>query len=117
MKKIIVSIAALAPSIAFAAQPITDANSLSVKLTSIGNTVIGLLISLAVLWIIVNAVRFIMAGPDDRTAIRASILWGIAGLAVILSIWGLVAILTGTFVTNNQAPVENFPVNPYPPTN
>lgn len=117
MKKLIASIAAFAPSLALAQQPITDANSLAVKLTSLGNTIIGLLISIAVIWIIVNAVRFIMADSEKRTEIRGSIVWGVVGLAVILSIWGLVAILTGTFVTNNQAPIEDFPVNPYPPTN
>ncbi len=114
MKKFIASLAFLTPATAFAAQPITDVNSLTSKITGIGNTIIGILISLAVIWIIVNVVRFIMASGDDRAAHRASILWGIVGLFVILSIWGLVNILSGTFVTNNQAPIQDFPVNPNP---
>ncbi len=116
MKKLIASLAVLVPSVALAAAPITDANSLVFKLTSIGNTVIGILISFAVIYIIVNVVRFIMASGDDRAAVRNNIGWGVVGLAIILSIWGLVAILTNTFQTDTRAPIESFPVNPNPPT-
>ena len=116
MKKLIVAFAVLMPSAAMAAQPITDVNSLASKMNGIGNTIIGILISLAVIWIIINVIQFIMASGDDRAAKRNSILWGIVGLFVILSIWGLVNILSGTFATNNQAPVDQYPVNPNPPT-
>ncbi|MDB5239215.1 MAG: hypothetical protein JWO00_550 [Candidatus Parcubacteria bacterium] len=115
MKKLIASVAVLVPSVAFAAQPITDANSLVFKLTSIGNTVIGILIAFAVIYIIYNVVRFIMASGEGRAEIRANIGWGIVGLAVILSIWGLVAILTNTFQTDTRAPIQDYPVNPNPP--
>ena len=117
MKKIIASIAVLAPSIAFAqTRPITDVNSLTQKLTGIGNTVIGILIAIAVIYIIYNTLMFIInaSDPEKRKASQSGIIWGVVGLAVILSIWGLVAILTGTFSTNNTAPVQNFPVNPNP---
>ncbi|MGC9605584.1 MAG: Mbov_0395 family pilin-like conjugal transfer protein [Minisyncoccia bacterium] len=117
MKKLIASLAVLTPSVAFAAQPITDVNSLTQKLTGIGNTVIGILISLAVIWIIWNVVSFIIHAdnPEKRGESGKAILWGVVGLFVILSIWGLVNILTGTFSTNTQAPVQNYPVNPNPP--
>jgi heme/copper-type cytochrome/quinol oxidase subunit 4 len=114
MKKIIIGIASFLPSVAFA-QAITDANSLTAKLTNIGNTVIGLLIAFAVIWIIVNVVRFIMkADSDDRKPIQNAILWGIVGLFVILSIWGLVRILTNTFRTDTTAPTDQFPTIQYP---
>ena len=107
MKKFIASIAVLAPSIAFAAQPITDANSLVAKLNSIGNTVIAVLISFAVIYIIVNVVQFIMADGESRDEKRKNILWGIVGLAIILSIWGLVNVVLRTFVFNdNNAPTR-----------
>lgn len=117
MKKIIAMLAVLAPSLASAqTRTITDVNTLTQKLTGIGNTVIGILIALAVIFIIYNALMFIIkAGTDDRKTYQNAIIWGVVGLAIILSIWGLVAILTGTFVTNNQAPIQNFPVNPTPP--
>jgi len=116
MKKIIIFLGILTPSVAFA-QVLQDVNGVSSRLTQIGNTIIELLIAFAVLWVIVNVVRFIMAGDSTaRTEIRSSILWGIVGLAVILSIWGLVAILTNTFRTQTQVPTQQFPQNPPPPT-
>ena len=37
------------------------------------------------------------------------------GLAVIVSIWGLVRILTNTFRVDNNAPTGQYPVVQYPP--
>lgn len=117
MKKIIAGVVSFLPSIAFA-QQITDANSLTTKLTNLGNTFIGILIAFAVIWIIVNVVRFIIkADSEDRKPIQAAILWGIVGLFVILSIWGLVRILTNTFATDTTAPTESFPRIQYPTRN
>lgn len=115
MKKIIAGIASFLPSLALA-QPITDVNTLTYKLTNIGNTLIGILIAFAVIWIIINVVRFIMKAdsPEDRKPIQQAILWGIVGLFVILSIWGLVRILTNTFKTDSTAPTEDFPTVQYP---
>jgi hypothetical protein len=56
-----------------------------------------------------------MASGEERAAHRSSILWGLVGLAVILSIWGLVAILRNTFNTQNQTPAQDFPINTYQP--
>ncbi|HEX7724181.1 MAG TPA: hypothetical protein VF438_00375 [Candidatus Paceibacterota bacterium] len=117
MKKLIASLAVLAPTIAFAqtSAPIRDFNSLTVKATNIGNTIIGVMIAVAVIFIIYNALMFIVKA-DDRATYRASILWGIVGLAVILSIWGLVAIVTNTVGTSGvSAPAQLYPVNPNPP--
>lgn len=117
MKKIIAGIIAFAPSLALAqTAPITDVNGLTAKLTSLGNTLIGVLIAFAVIWIIFNVVRFIMKAdsPEDRKPIQGAILWGIVGLFVILSIWGLVRILTNTFRTSNETPTTDFPVINYP---
>ena len=122
MKKIILSIATFLPSVTFAQQitgsnPITNFDTLVGRLTNIGNVVIELLIAFAVIYIIINVVRFIMSGDDTkRSELRTSILWGIVGLFVILSIWGLVRILTNTFNTGNrQAPRQNTGEVPYIP--
>ena len=111
MKKLIAAALVLAPLTAFAQNQITNINSLTVTLTNIGTTVISILIALGVIWIVYNAVRFIMAAdkPEERSERGKAMLWGIVGLFIILSIWGLVAILTGTFSTQNNAPVNQFP--------
>ncbi|MEK7463963.1 MAG: pilin [Patescibacteria group bacterium] len=115
MKKLIALALSLAPVSVFA-QQITDANSLTTKITNIGNTVVVLLISFSVIYIIFNVVRYLIADSEDgRKKGGLSILWGVVGLFVILSIWGLVAILTNTFSTNNNVPREKFPTVIPPP--
>ncbi|MBP6858615.1 MAG: hypothetical protein KBC33_02170 [Candidatus Pacebacteria bacterium] len=115
MKKIIFALVPFLPSIA-SAQAITDVNTLTYKLTNLGNTFIQILIAFAVIWIILNVVRFIMSGDDadKRKGYQGGILWGIVGLFVILSIWGLVRILTNTFRTDTTAPVNQYPRVQYP---
>lgn len=115
MKKILAALAVSVPALV-SAQAITDINSLTYKLTNIGNVVIQILIAFAVIYIIFQVIRYIMNGdkPDERTVIGKGILWGIVGLFVILSIWGLVRILTNTFRTDTNAPVNQYPVVDYP---
>lgn len=110
MKKIIafvLSSLSLTPALAFA-QPLTDINSVATKATNIGNLVIALAISISVIWIIVSVVRYLIAGgEEDRKKGGMAILWGVVGLFVILSIWGLVAILRNSFRTQDQIPIND----------
>jgi hypothetical protein len=112
MKKLIASTfgsaSLLAPLLAFAQQPISDINAVANKATNIGNLIIGIAISLAVLWIIVSVVRYLVIGGSDEVERKKGqdhIVYGIVGLFVILSIWGLVAILRNSFRTQDQVPV------------
>ncbi len=106
MKKIIAFVLAASPLSVFAQNPITNVNDVASKASQLGNLIIGLAISIAVLWIIINVVRYLIAtnDPDKRKEGGKGILFGIVGLFVILSIWGLVAILRNTFRTNDQRP-------------
>jgi hypothetical protein len=105
MKKVTALVIALFPMLALAQAGtlvVKDVNSLSAKLLGIGNIVIYLLISLAVIFIVWNVVMFLIKGGDPaakHTAL-ANIGYGVLGLAIIVSIWGLVNILTGTFITS-----------------
>ncbi|MEK9177939.1 MAG: hypothetical protein AAB777_02340, partial [Patescibacteria group bacterium] len=48
--------------------------------------------------------------PSKKTIALGNIGYGLVGLAIIVSIWGLVNILVGTFNTApNNAPKERFP--------
>ncbi len=107
MKKIIAFVIAALPGMAFA-QQLTDINSVANKATSIGSLVISIAISLAVVWIIVSIVRYLIAGGEEqRKKGAAAVLWGVVGLALILSIWGLVYLFTNTFKTQNQTPTSD----------
>ena len=107
MKKIIILLLVLLPSVSFA-QALRDINSVAQKATNIGDLIIKLAIAFAVLWIVVSVVRYLIVGADDEEARKKggqSILFGVIGFFVILSIWGLVSLLTNSFrFVNNEKP-------------
>jgi len=116
MKKFIIALVSLSPSIAFAQSTlaVTDATTFATKVTSLFNIAISVLTSLAVLWIIISVVVWIMqSGSENATKWRNNALWGIVGLAIIGSIWGLVHFLTGTaLIGNNQLQSQDIPTVP-----
>lgn len=107
MKKITALVITLLPVLAFAqTEQIRDVNSLSLKLASIGDVIIYLLIGLAIVFIVWNIVMTLISGdkPDEKKAALYNVGYGLLGLAIIVSIWGLVNILIGTFNTDNYRP-------------
>ncbi|MDE2188599.1 MAG: hypothetical protein KGJ35_02630 [Patescibacteria group bacterium] len=126
MKKIILSLfslATLSPLSAFAQTTIasaginplsiSNATTLAQRLTYLFNVAIDVLIALAILWIIVSVVMWIVVGGENGAKHRTNALWGIAGLALVLSIWGLVHLLTNTFNTaNNGLNAQEIPTVP-----
>ena len=104
MKKIIAFALAFAPMAAMAqiSGNINSVNSLAERLINIGNLFTYLLIAAAVIFIIWHVVVYLIKGGSDEEArgkASSSILWGVVGLFIILSIWGLVNILMNTFRT------------------
>ena len=118
MKKLFAFVVAFVPGIASAQTlaSLNNINDVSNKFTGILNQITILLISLAVLWIIISVVRYLIAGGDSEKRKEGGlrILWGIVGLFVIVSIWGLVSILTNSFATTNTASqgIHNIQINP-----
>jgi len=110
MKTILTFLLLAAPSLV-SAQQLRDINSVALKAANIGNLVIGLAISLAIVFIVVSIVRYLIAGSADEEARKKggdAILYGVIGLFAILSIWGLVSLLTNTFrFSENQRPSFN----------
>ena len=105
MKKFIIAIVSFSPLVALAqytSAPVVDATSFASKLTSLFNVAIDVLIALAVLWIIVSVVVWLIDTGEGKAKWRNNALWGIVGLAIILSIWGLVHLLTGTAGLGNN---------------
>lgn len=102
MKKIFSFVLSFSPALALAqTSSVTDVNSLTTKLLGIGNVVIYLLVALAVIFIVWNVVMYIVHGsdPKEKSAHLKNVGWGILGLAIVVSIWGLVGILTRSFST------------------
>ncbi len=110
MKKIlsIAIVASAFPGFAFATcvegvqGTITNLCTLILRIDDLVSSTVWLLISLAVIFIVWNAVQFIRHTDDtQRGTYRNAVMWGIVGLAIILSIWGLVYILRNTFFVDN----------------
>ncbi|MEI6190952.1 MAG: pilin [bacterium] len=57
-----------------------------------------LLIALAVVWFIWNVIKYTMSEDEEgKGKAKSQMIWGVIAIAVIVSIWGLVAILQGIF--------------------
>jgi nicotinamide riboside transporter PnuC len=59
------------------------------------------LIALAVVWFIWNVIKYAMSNEEDgKEKAKNQMIWGIIAIAVIVSVWGLVAILQNIFGVN-----------------
>jgi ABC-type glucose/galactose transport system permease subunit len=62
------------------------------------SAIVPILIAAAVVWLLWNIVRYAIAGDEEGKAkAKTEIIWGIVGLFVMVSIWGLVGVLQNTF--------------------
>jgi succinate dehydrogenase/fumarate reductase cytochrome b subunit len=102
MKKILISLSPiLVPFLALA-----QANVQTGYLGSIidGGTILlrkalVFLIALAVVWFIWNVIRYTMSDNEEsKEKARSQMIWGIVAIAVIVSVWGLVAVLQNMFL-------------------
>ncbi|MSR78909.1 MAG: hypothetical protein EXS59_02065 [Candidatus Taylorbacteria bacterium] len=104
LKKYLSSSVALSflPAITFALAPTrdaTDAFSLIRILQNIVDAVIPFIIGLGILVLIYGIFNFISSAGDEeaRAGAKQLIIWGVIGIFVMVSVWGLVNILMGTF--------------------
>jgi len=113
MKKALVlaSIALVLPLIASAAviNNVTDAGSFIINV--INNIIVPVLFAIAFIVFLWGAFQtFIIGasgGEDVKEAGRNLMLWGLIGFFVMVSIWGLVNVLTGTIqFGNNSGPSQ-----------
>jgi fumarate reductase subunit D len=68
--------------------------------------VVSLLIAAAVVVFLWGVVKYITSGDNEEERKKAKdlIIYGIIGLFVMVSVWGLVGLLTGTFDLNDDIP-------------
>lgn len=76
------------------------------RLIIIGNYIIRFLISIAVFVIILGLFNYIREGDNEekRAESRRFVIWGVISVFLMLSIWGLVNIVVGTFNFDSAAP-------------
>ncbi|HEY4525862.1 MAG TPA: hypothetical protein VJL32_02075 [Candidatus Paceibacterota bacterium] len=83
------------------------------KIGDILNIIIPILIVLAIVYFIWGVIQYVISDDEEaKQAGRNRIIFGIIGLAVIVGVWGLVAILTQTFGVEGQQNIS-FPTTPF----
>jgi len=87
------------------AQPnATYLTSLVGQARNILDVLVVFLVALAVVWFIWNVIRYTIAQDEDKKSeAKSQMFWGIVAIAVIVSVWGLVAILQQVFGVNSNA--------------
>ncbi len=70
--------------------------------TDLLNRLVPLIFAMAVVVILWGIAQSISGSEEKRKAGKDIILWGVVGLFAMLSIWGLVNILVGTFDLNDN---------------
>jgi len=68
------------------------------------NPLVVLMVGLSIIIFIWGVFKFIRSdsGSDDKSAGRAFMFWGIVGIFVMISLWGLVNVLQHTFVLSGD---------------
>ncbi len=114
MKKLsLIGAALLTPFLAFAqVNSINDAGRLVIDL--INNVAVPIVFALAFIIFIWGIFQYFIQGGHDeekREAGKSLMLWGLIGFFIMVSVWGLVHILIGTFNLNPSVPT--YPTAPY----
>ncbi len=74
------------------------------KINDILNIIVPVLITLGVVYFVWGVIQYITAKDEEKQGeARKIMISGIIGLFVIVSIWGLVALISKTFGTGNGA--------------
>src|SRR3989344_9646207 len=104
MKKYIALVgASFLPAIAFAQVSVTGGlDSVFKALQSLFNYIFPILLLIAVFIVVWGIFQFILNSGDEeaRKSGRSKILWGIVGIFLMLSVWGLINILVNTIALN-----------------
>ena len=108
VKKIAAGVVAFLPLLALAQIPVNNlGDAFGAIIEIINRYIIPLAIGLAVVYFIWGLIQYATAGADDaaKKAGRDHIIYGIIAIFVMVSVWGLVNVLVGTFGLKN-APAD-----------
>ncbi len=95
--------------------PTQNLGDILCKISKLINTVIPVLLALGVLYFVWGVVQYVMASEEEaKKKGRDRMIFGIIGLVVIVSMWGLVGILINTFGLSGTT-TYTLPCVPFPP--
>lgn len=68
-----------------------------------------IILALAVVYFLWNIAEVIRQGdnPEELGKLKTKAMWGVIGIAVMVSLWGLVQMLVNTFVPDTTPPMFN----------
>jgi hypothetical protein len=80
-------------------------------ITAVLSALFPLLVAIAVFYFVWGVVMFIAKAGDEKARAEGKqrMVWGIASLFIILSVWGFVAVLQGILRFGNEAPSSYSP--------
>lgn len=114
VKNYVVPLAALAlPVLALAQNSVEGIFEIIIRIINV--YVIPLIIGLAVVWFLIGVFKYVMSAGDEdaQTSGRSMMINGIIAIFVMVSVWGLVNLLGGTFrLGNSQGPAQPLPQIP-----
>lgn len=118
MKKILFSLGVLvaSPFIVSAQTTVSNIGGLLNFFVSLINTVIPFLVVLATLYVVYGVFQFITAAGDEegRKTGREKIIYGVIGLFIMVSVWGLVNLLNGSLAFGSKSVIAPTPLPPTP---
>lgn len=80
----------------------TSATQTIAGLTNIVNAVVPFLLAIAVVVFIYGVIKYVIVqDAESKVSARSYIIWGIVGIAVILSVFGLAKLLQNSFGISN----------------
>ncbi|MEK7115699.1 MAG: hypothetical protein AAB858_00525 [Patescibacteria group bacterium] len=117
MKKIIyIGTLALFPTVAFGARFNNLADLFNFFTNLINQAVIPLFVALAFVWFLWGIVMFVKNATDEtkRKEGKQFMIWAVIALFVMISVWGLVGVLTNIF--DIRVGLPRFPTGGYTPS-
>ncbi len=86
----------LLPQIAYAA---TFEQLIAKVVQNIINPIVGILFALAFLFFIWGGARFILRADDENevTQGKQHLIWGLVGMFIMVAVYGIINLVTGTF--------------------
>lgn len=90
MKKLALTVGALALPLVSFAQELGNIESLVGSVGRIVNLIIPILFAVALLGFFYGLVMFIFGGEMDKEKAKKTMIWGVVALFVMASVWGLV---------------------------
>jgi cbb3-type cytochrome oxidase subunit 3 len=96
MKKILITVLIIFPSVALASQSV---QGMLVRALSLINFLIGTVFVLAILVFFYGLVRFVLSAgeKDARERAKQIMVWGVIAVFIMTSIWGIIAFLQDSF--------------------